>query len=449
MTSLFIFHRDFRIVDNKALLKVAEISSTIIPIFVFTPEQIDSKKNAYFNDNSVQFMCESLIDLYEACGRKLTFFYGDLVKVLEEIFRKNQEIVNVGFNLDYTKYARDRTEKVRDCCQKYSKQVVNAQDYTLMDMEEVRGDSFYSVFKPYYDRVRAMSRLITVDKRKVGKFGRLARKVKYQVGVDALTRFYTPNEYVQVGGRQNGLAILSSLSKFRTYGRTRNTPSDDTTRLSAHIKFGTLSIREVYWKMKSVSEELLRQLIWHDFYAQLMCHLPYRKTMGGGNFQNKRVKWSTSPNLFEKWCEGRTGFPIVDAGMRQLNTIGWMHNRVRLITSNFLSLVLGIDWRKGEKYFAQKLVDYDPSSNNGNWQFSAQVGIDRVPYVRIYNPFTQAKDVDPQCKYIKMWVPELRRVENSIILNWDKATNDISDQLNYPLPIVDYTKQRKINKKKY
>lgn len=443
-TAIFIFHRDFRVVDNTALTRLAKVATRIFPIFVFTPDQIDPKRNSYYNSNSVQFMCESLEELRAVTSDCLTFFYGDLITVLNRIHAALKgDIQYVGFNLDYTKYARDRTAQVEKWAKRKGVETVTAEDYTLVEMNAVRDGNMYSVFKPYYDRVKSMK--VEVSRTRVTKFW----KPKVSSLVSDLSRFYTPNDLVQVGGRIEALRILKGLSTLRSYARTRNDPSVPTTTLSAHIKFGTVSIREVYEKFRKVSDELTRQLVWHDFYAQIMYYLPYRKTLGGGNFQDKKVRWTTSDKLFRAWCEGRTGFPIVDAGMRQLNTIGWMHNRVRLVTSNFLSLVLGIDWRKGERYFAKKLVDYDPSSNNGNWQFSAQVGIDRVPYVRIYNPFSQAKDVDPECKYIQAWVPELRKLDRKQILGWESATPQLSQTVGYPLPIVNYSEQRKVNERKY
>jgi deoxyribodipyrimidine photo-lyase len=172
-------------------------------------------------------------------------------------------------------------------------------------------------------------------------------------------------------------------------------------------------MREVFHSYENV--DLLRQIIWHDFYASLMYFLPEEDTLGGGNMQHKKIKWKHSESMFRKWCDGKTGVPFVDAGMRQLNETGWMHNRLRLITSNYLTMVLKIDWKKGEKYFAQKLVDYDVASNNLNWQFSGQVGTDRNPYAIVYNPYLQSKKYDKDCKYIKKWVPELRDVDCKLI----------------------------------
>ena len=454
MTSLFIFHRDLRTVDNLALSSLSKVSDRIIPIFVFTPTQIDPEKNKYYNSNSVQFMCESLLDLYKQTGNKLTCFYGDLPEIVEKII-KQHDIEKIGFNLDYTPYAKERTEKMRRLCNKYNIECITEEDYTLVNMSDVRGDQYYSVFKPYYDKVIKLlkGREMSLKKKEIHFFKPAWSENLKKMSRGSFSKFYTENRDIVRGGRENGIELLKRLLKnkeIRSYDKNRNTPSIETTHLSAYIKYGTVSIREVYHIFKKIaSPDLIRQLIWHDFYAQIMYYLPEKQTIGGGNFKNKKMVWENSPSLFKKWCEGRTGFPIVDAGMRQLNTTGWMHNRLRLITSNFLSLILGIDWRKGEKYFAQKLVDYDVSSNNGNWQFTAQVGIDRVPYLRIYNPFTQAKEVDPKCIYIKKWVKELREVDNKIILGWDKYSEEFSKEIGYPLPIIDYSDGRKKSMRKY
>lgn len=435
MTAIFIFHRDLRLVDNHALQSICSVAERVIPIFVFTPEQVEPRRNPYYNSNAVQFMCESLEELNEACHNRLAIFYGDLIDVLGEIRRGIDNIQYISFNQDYTPYAKARTERVRRFAEKHGITLSTAEDYTLVNMDNVRGGDMYSVFRPYYERVRTMKISVTKQSpnimRKLHKYGNKSSRLT--IPIARISRFYKPNEYVQVGGRREGLRQLAGIGKFKRYSQTRNTPSVDTTQLSAHIKFGTVSIREVYARFVKVSSELTRQLIWHDFYAQVMYYLPHRQTLGGGNFQNKKErKWSSSQSSFEKWCTGRTGVPIIDAGMRQLNTIGWMHNRVRLLVSNYLVFKLGINWRKGERYFAQKLVDYDPSSNNGNWQFSAQVGVDRQPYTRIYNPFKQARDIDPDATYIRRWVQELRGVDTQTILHWDTVDAEEKKRIGYP-----------------
>lgn len=458
MKSIFLFHRDLRIIDNLSLNALSNYSKDIIPIFILTPEQV-SKQNEYYNSNSIQFMIESIENLRRMTKNHLLVFYGKTETVIETILKQNKDISFIGYNSDYTRYAKQRDKKIKHISTKYGVKVITHQDYTLLDMEEVRGDDYYSVFKPYYNRVIKVyndkEKKREKEKKKKIKFSEnlKLKNLKIVKNIKNLN-LYTQNDHLLVkGNRKQALSILKNIlkNKNNNYNKTRNIPSTNTTHLSAHIKFGTVSIREVYSYFNKLGKnnELVRQLIWHDFYAQLMYYLPYRQTLGGGNFKKKNVKWKNSKKYFKKWCEGKTGFPIVDAGMRQLNKIGWVHNRVRLITSNFLVLILGIDWRKGEKYYAQKLVDYDPSSNNGNWQFSAQVGIDRVPYLRMYNPFKQAKEFDKDCKYIKEWVEELRHVDNKDILNWDKACINNKNKNKYECPIVDLAEKMKEAKIRY
>lgn len=213
--------------------------------------------------------------------------------------------------------------------------------------------------------------------------------------------------------------------------------------LSAHNKFGTCSIREVYYAIAdtfSKEHTLIRELYWRDFFTHVAWNFPY---VFGESFHKKfdKLKWSTNAKAFKAWCDGKTGFPVVDAAMRQLNSTGYMHNRARLIVSSFLTKDLHIDWRLGEKYFAQKLVDYDPAVNNGNWQWSASTGCDAQPYFRIFNPWLQQKKFDPICAYIKEWVPELKSVDTKIIHNWFDQAKQING---YPLPIVDHSVEAKI-----
>lgn len=452
---LFIFHRDLRVSDNTALLRLFEQVDRVIPIFVFSPHQVNRRVNRFYNSNAIQFMCESLMDLYEQTKTSLRFAYGDEVNILEHVIDQ-YPITHVGFNLDYTRYARQRTHRVRQLCDSKQVQLVLAEDYTLTELETLRDGEPYVVFEPYYQAVLRSS----IPPPEVTRIGRKRWKSISSspslplLKLSELNSFYTANPSVIEGGREMGRLILSHVGRrFRRYSSTRNTPSVETTHLSAHIKFGTVSIREVYAVFRKTSADLVRQLIWHDFYAQLMYFLPHQRTLGGSNFQERKVRWRSirsgkGKEWFQKWCEGRTGFPIIDAGMRQLNQTGWMHNRVRLLTSNFLTLLLGIDWRHGERYFAQRLVDYDPSSNNGNWQFTAQVGTDRTPYLRIYNPFAQSAKVDPESVYIHRWVPELRAVDSDVIHRWDRIEDD-ERILGYPAPMVDYSKQREQAQQRY
>lgn len=448
MPDLFIFHRDLRIIDNLALNELSKISKDIIPIFIFNPKQISPQQNKYFNHNSVQFMIQSLKNLKKYTKNTLQFFYGDPKKVLSSILRNNN-ISTIAFNSDYTPFAKKRDKTYQSISKKYNVNIITSQDYTLLDIEKIR-EKAYVVFNPYYKKVIDSLRSQKKPKKISIRFSNKKLLSSYSYSYKKLDSLYEKNENVLVkGNRKEALTILKNIRRFKNYSKTRNMPSITTTLLSAHIKFGTISIREAYHSMKK-NKELSRQLIWHDFYAQLMKYLPSKNTIGGGNFKNKKIKWESNSSHFKAWCKGKTGIPIIDAGMRQLNTIGWIHNRLRLIVSNFLTLILGIDWRKGEKYFAQKLVDYDVASNNGNWQFSAQVGIDRVPYLRIYNPFTQTKEIDPNCTYIKEWVEELREVDCYDILRWNKVCKEYKGIYKCPLLNTEEIKQKmKESKNKY
>ena len=425
MTSLFLFHRDFRVIDNTSLYELSKYSKIIIPIFIFTPDQINPTTNPYYNKKSISFMVKCLSNIPH-----LQVFYGETKDVIESLFKKNK-IDYIAFNSDYTPYAKTRTEQIKKLSSSYDVKCITKEDYTLLPVSEYRNGDFYKVFKPFYESVMSLS--IPSCKKEVElTFKKLKVSLKYE--------FSLPKK--SESQREKALLILKDKKLAKYYHKTRNFPSIETTHLSKYIKYGTVSIREVYHAYKPY-EELLRQVIWHDFYACLMFYLPKEDTIGGGNVKHMTIKWSNSKKKFKAWCEGKTGFPIIDAGMRQLNETGWMHNRVRLLTSNFLSLILKIDWKWGEKYFAQKLIDYDITSNNLNWQFSVQIGTDRTPFLRIYNPFNQSLKYDKDCIYIKKWVPELKDIDSHDI-HKNRIVSDI-----YPKPIVDVSEEMKLSKKFY
>ncbi len=245
-----------------------------------------------------------------------------------------------------------------------------------------------------------------------------------------------PNIHIFVnGGRIKALEILERLKNgyYNNYDDERDYPYlNKTTRLSAYIKFGCISIREIYYTLP-LNHGIIRELFWHDFYAIITFHFPYifQKSF---NKKYENIKWNNNDDLFNKWVNGMTGFPLIDAAMRQIKICGWMHNRCRMVVASFLVKNLLIDWRKGEEYFAKSLVDYDPSSNNGGWQWCASTGTDSQPYFRIFSPTLQMKRFDKDCEYIKLWIPELREVPNKIILNWEQKQYP---NINYPKPIID------------
>jgi deoxyribodipyrimidine photo-lyase len=463
---LFIFRRDLRIQDNKGLKLLNDECEHVYTIFIFTPEQVGNT-NKYKSNNCVQFMIESLQNLNTQLGGKLYCFYGKNNNIIYNLI-KELEINVIGFNLDYTPYAMNRDIEIMDLCGRNNVEILFENDYYLNEPGTILsgGGTPYLKFTPYYTqaskkRVDNPSNLSRFSSKQTSK--RLKNIISLST---AMSKFTKINENLLIkGGRTEGIKQLKeSIKTQKHYSRTRDDISYNTSLLSAYIKFGCLSIREVY-KAFNHNKDFIRQLHWRDFYAQVMYFNP--QVIGGSLKENyNKIKWHNSGRLFKAWCDGKTGFPIVDAAMRQLNTVGWMHNRGRMIVSSFLTKILLIDWRLGERYFATKLVDYDPANNNGGWQWSAGTGADSQPYFRIFNPFLQSQNHDPDCEYIKRWVPELVEVPNEIIHNWDdeekikkmnmnnermnnqESTNKIMD-IKYPRPIVDYSEQKEKALKMY
>lgn len=440
--SLFIFRRSFRLEDNTGLIEALKQSKVVIPIFIFTPEQI--VKNRYKSDNAVQFMIESLKELdtlLRAKGSKLFYFFGRQDEVVARLI-KDSGVDAVFGNADYTPYARRRDKKIAALCKKAGVSFHAYEDFLLHPVASfvTGGGKPYQKYTPYLRKASRVSVAVPVKNRHKNYASSRISVVGCYKG--SLDKFYKKNESCSVvGGRKAGQSALRRVKRLIGYDKQRNDLSYATSRLSAHIKFGTVSIREVYAVVElSRSKDLVRQLYWRDFYYQIAHHFP---GVFKGPLKEKygKVSWKTRARLFEKWKKGETGFPLVDAAMRELNVTGFMHNRGRLVVSNFLIKLLQVDWRKGELYFATKLVDYDPAVNNGNWQWSASCGADSQPYFRIFNPWTQSKKFDPDAAYIKKWVPELKDVPAKDIHRWDDK-HSLYVGVDYPKPCVRYEKAR-------
>ena len=446
---LFIFRRDLRIQDNKGLKLLHNECENIYTIFIFTPEQVGNN-NKYKSNNCVQFMIESLRNLNKQLNNKLYCFYGKNNSVIHHLI-KELEINVIGFNLDYTPYAINRDIEIMNLCEEINIDTLFENDYYLNEPGNILsgGGTPYLKFTPYYTqackrRVDTPSNILNFSSKQTTK------KLKNIINLSkAMSKFTKINENLLIkGGRTEGIKALKDAVKTQKhYSRTRDNISYNTSLLSAYIKFGCLSIREIY-KAFHNNKDFIRQLHWRDFYSQVMYFNP--QVIGGALKPNyNKIKWHNSGRLFNAWCDGKTGFPIVDAAMRQLNTIGWMHNRGRMIVSSFLTKILLIDWRLGERYFATKLVDYDPANNNGGCQWSAGTGADSQPYFRIFNPFLQSQNHDPDCEYIKRWVPELLEVPNEIIHDWNDKEKRREINSKYPDPIVDYSEQKEKALKMY
>lgn len=442
---LFIFRRDYRIKDNIGLKRINAVCKNVYTIFIFTPEQV-TNENSYKSNNAVQFMIESLEDLetqIESVGGRLHCFYGDNIQILTGIINKfNIDVL--GFNYDYTPYALKRDKSITELCKKIGIPFLLSHDYYLTQPLTLLNHSGkpYQKFTPYFNAVADTEMQNPISMKKLHFSNKHMNSSKLITLQDALQRFTKVNEQIAVrGGREKALKQLLRAAKTQKFYKTsRNDLATTTSRLSAYIKFGCVSIREVY-RMLQTNHDLSRQLIWRDFYAQVLYAFPH--VLGHTlNPSYDAIVWGKNKRYLDAWKNGKTGFPVVDAGMRELNTTGYMHNRARLIVASFLVKTLLIDWREGEKYFATQLTDYDVASNNGNWQWIMGGGADSQPYFRIFNPWSQSEEHDPETVYIKKWIPELSDVSSKDIHNWYKMYTDY-ESVDYPAPIVDYTEQKK------
>jgi deoxyribodipyrimidine photo-lyase len=448
--ALFIFHRDLRLFDNTGLAFALKHAKEVIPCFIFTPEQIEH--NPYRNAHCLQFMIESLEDLQEELKAKrgrLYLFHGKQEKIVEKCI-KTVGVDAVIINRDYTPYSIKRDQKIAITCKKHHTSFYSFDDLLLHPPEDtLKADGKpYAIFTPFY---RHATKLEVANPLAPPSGSYSKAPISFAKTSEFYKKLLPTRSAQALGGRKSALKILKKIQHFSSYASLRNFPAkDETTHLSAHLKFTTCSIREVYHaidqKLGSDSE-LLRALYWRDFFTSIAFFFPH---VFKGAFHKKynRLKWSYNKKAFELWCQGRTGFPIVDAGMREMNETGFMHNRVRMIVASFLIKDLHIDWRWGEKYFAKSLLDYDPAVNNGNWQWSASTGCDAQPYFRIFNPWNQQKKFDPECVYIKRWIPELSSLAPKIIHTWDlKERHPLCPS--YPSPMVDHAKETKVALRTY
>lgn len=448
---LFIFRRDLRIVDNNGLNFLSELCNNIYTIFIFTPEQVGSG-NKYKSDNAVQFMIESLEDLSSDIrkgGGELKTFYGHNEKVIADCI-KAWDINVVAFNLDITPYARVRDDGIVKMCQRMKVFVTYDTDYYLCEPDSVLNGSgeSYVKFTPYYEKARQLKVEKPITKKL--HFKSSEANVPNKIMLDSAMKKFVGKENPDIlvhGGRTEALKQMKIAAKnIKHYDQSRDELSKPTSQLSAYIKFGNISIREVYYTFKS-NHSFIRQLYWRDFFSQVLYNNPH--VLGHSlNKKYDKIKWHHNKRLFDAWCKGETGIPIVDASQRQLLATGWTHNRGRMISSSILIKILLIDWREGERFYAHHLVDYDPASNNGGWGWSSGGGSDSNPYFRYFNPFTQSKDHDFQCEYIKRWIPELKDIPNEDIHNWDTSWEKHKD-CGYPKPIVNYAEQREKSIKMY
>ena len=413
MINIFWFRRDLRLNDNAGLYHALKSDKPVLPIFIFDKNILDDLENK--KDARVQFIHDTLLDLkmkLEEKGSSLLVKYGKPEEVWETII-KEYNIANVYTNHDYEPYALERDEYVKVLLSKNNISFHSYKDHVVFEKKEVvKKDGLpYTVFTPYSRVWKAMleTRMSrTEEGYPISYFFKPYPTEKYFNNFHAISSYEIPSmEFM--GFKKSKIVIPSNTVKqglIKKYDTNRNFPSiNGTSRLGIHFRFGTISIREKAKAAQQINATFLSELIWRDFYAMIMSNFPH---VVNNPFRAKYdyIEWVNNEDHFQKWCEGKTGYHIVDAGMRELNKTGFMHNRVRMIVASFLTKHLLTDWRWGEAYFAQKLLDYDLASNNGGWQWAAGCGTDAAPYFRIFNPDSQQVKFDKEMKYIKKWVPE-------------------------------------------
>lgn len=438
---LYIFRRDLRLDDNTALSQAARNCISLLPCFIFDPRQVGTQ-NTYRSEKAIQFMIESLQDLRQQITQykgHLYIFCGKAEEVVKTLLTM-VPLDAVFFNQDYTPFSKARDERIHKVCAQYGCSVYSFHDALLTNPDHMltRAQKPYRVFSAFYKAASSISVTQPIQLKNVSFYTKKIRVDEQSMLISSGSK--TSAKSI-LGGTQESLKILDHIGNFKDYAHTRDIPSLPTTHLSAHLKFGTISIRTAYnviGKKLGAHHPLITQLYWRDFFTYIAYHTP---SVFGQPFQKKysTLAWHNSKKLFKAWCTGRTGFPLVDAGMRELEATGFMHNRLRMITASFLVKDLHINWLWGERYFAQKLVDYDPALNNGNWQWIASTGTDAQPYFRIFNPWLQQKKFDPHCTYIHHWVPELKKFSPQIIHTWYKQQQYHTRQ--YAGPLIDHHQQ--------
>lgn len=415
--NVFWFRRDLRLDDNVGLYHALQSGEEVLPIFIFDANILLQLPK---DDARVTFIYKQLLNIQSQLnklGKSLAVFYGNPFDVFKKLMAENN-FKTVFTNHDYEPYARKRDLELFQLLKEKNIDFKTSKDQVIFEKSEVvkEDGTPYVVYTPYSNKWK-------------DNFKKIALKnYKSEDYLDRIgSHSYPFLNLNDIGFQEATIPVTAydiSVSLIDNYEATRNFPAlNKTSYLGIYLRFGAVSIRKMVAKaLESKNETFLKELIWREFFMQILWHFPHTVKK---SFKSKydEIKWENNEHLFQKWCEGKTGYPFVDAGMRELNQTGHMHNRVRMIVASFLCKHLLIDWRWGEAYFASKLLDYEQSSNIGNWQWAAGSGVDAAPYFRIFNPSEQIKKFDKDLKYIKKWIPEL-------------------DSLAYPNPIVDHKEAR-------
>ena len=413
--SIFWFRRDLRLDDNAGLYHALKSGKPVLPIFIFDKEILDKLEDK--DDARVTFIYESIT----ALDKELHQHSSSLLVIYDKPAHAWSRLLNdyniaaVYTNHDYEPYAKERDDSVAMMLKKHDISFNTFKDQVIFDRDEVTKDDGkpYTVYTPY---MRKWYQKLTPF------------YLKAYPGEKHFENFYQTKSIPlptlkSIGFEKSDLELPKIHYKelIPGYAEKRDFPAiKGTSHIGLHLRFGTVSIRELARTANTFNEKTwLNELVWREFYMMILYHFPHTADHAFRP-EYDRIKWNNDEKQFEAWCKGQTGYPLVDAGMRELNATGYMHNRVRMVVASFLSKDLLIDWRWGERYFARKLLDYEMASNVGGWQWSAGSGTDAAPYFRIFNPESQMKKFDPKLEYVKKWVPEY------------------ADFGKYPKPIVDH-----------
>jgi deoxyribodipyrimidine photo-lyase len=422
--TIFWFRRDLRLDDNHGLFQALLNSDTVLPVFIFDKMILDELPQ---DDSRVTFIHQSISDIntrLQKINKSLAVFYGKPEAIFDQIISAHA-VEAVYSNHDYEPYGLKRDAQLKSFFDQKNISFKTFKDQVIFERNEVVKDDGlpYVVYTPFSNKWKERLKnnpIVNYESEDL-----LEKTAIHSYPFLSLEDFGFTKSTVEAKPYDTSKKIIEN------YTDTRNFPAaDQTSYTSVYLRFGTISIRKlVQYAATFQDETYLKELIWREFFMQILWHFPHTVH---NSFRPKydAIKWKNNEELFKKWCQGKTGYPIVDAGMRQLNKTGYMHNRVRMVVASFLTKHLLIDWRWGETYFALKLLDYEQSSNVGNWQWAAGSGVDAAPYFRIFNPTEQVKKFDKDLKYIKKWVPEL-------------------ETFHYPEPIVDHKTARELCLKTY
>lgn len=414
---IFWHRRDLRIHDNAGLYHALRSNYEVIPVFIFDTTILDALENKH--DARVHFIHESVTDLkkqYQKAGGNLLILHGRPLEVISELV-KSYNIAEVYTNRDYEPYAQQRDKEIHSFLATHKIPFKGFKDHVVFEKNEVvKPDGLpYTIFTPFSRKWKEKLNTFYTKSYPVEKYlSGLSEFKSKEISLLQMGFFPTETAFP---------SVKPNTSIIANYHLHRDLPSvNGTSRLSLHLRFGTISVRTLVREYAMVNEKYLNEIIWRDFYQMILFHFPHT-VKGAFKPAYDKIKWRNNEGEFKRWCDGQTGYPIVDAGMRELNETGFMHNRVRMIVASFLTKHLLIDWRWGEAYFAEKLLDFELASNVGGWQWAAGCGCDAAPYFRVFNPELQTQKFDPEYKYIRKWVKE-----------WGTAA--------YPKPMVDHKMAR-------